>query len=161
MSFVKISRLGLFFVLKRLKGSGRSESCMSSGSGSHAEVTVAPTCFEAGWSFPQTEFGDVNTLHLCRKVHSAPFVQPFWLKSEQKTLVPLLLAVLTFLFATIAAWPSLTDFPVLPVPLPVPFRDTFAPVFFPAPFCCCFAAVAARLANLSSFPQFLPAPLGL
>ena len=64
VSLIRIVRFGLFFVLKRLKGSGRSESGMSSGCASHAEVTVAPTCFEAGWSFPQTEFGDVSTLHL-------------------------------------------------------------------------------------------------
>ena len=60
----KSSGLASSLFLKRLKGSGRSESGMSSGCASHAEVTVAPTCFEAGWSFPQTEFGDVSTLHL-------------------------------------------------------------------------------------------------
>ena len=80
VSFVEIVWFGLFFVLKRLKGSGRSESDMSSGFVSHCEVTVAPTCFEAGWSLPHTEVGDVSTLHLCKKAHSVPFVQPFWLK---------------------------------------------------------------------------------
>ena len=64
LSVVKVAWIGRFFTLKRLKGSGRSESDMSSGFVSHCDATVAPMCFGAGWSFPQTVFGDVSTLHL-------------------------------------------------------------------------------------------------
>ena len=82
LSVVKSNCVGLFFVLKRLKGSDSSDSLRSSGLKSHLDATVAPTCLEAGWSFPHTVVGDVSTLHLCKKAHSV-LVQPFLLKKEQ------------------------------------------------------------------------------
>ena len=74
LSVVRSTWLGLFIVLNGLNGSGSSES-FTSGLVSHCDATVAPTCFDAGWSFPHADVGEVNMLHLFKKAHSVPFVQ--------------------------------------------------------------------------------------
>ena len=62
-------------MLNKLKGSGSSDYFIWSGLVSHCDATVAPTCFDAGWSFPHADVGEVNMLHLFKKAHSVPFVQ--------------------------------------------------------------------------------------